>query len=487
MTAAKSVRSDALLARSAWSRTAMNAVSSTEGGALDVSPIEPDPVEVARRQMFLDLFASLEACGIRYVILAGYEGYPDRIDSDVDFMVSEEDFDRLPALLFDGEFLPGARLVQVLRHETSACYYVLARQIGQRMAYLHADAAANYRRRGRLWLESERVLSSRRRSAGGFWVPAPDVEFEYYLVKRIEKGLVGRVHLQRLSARFQEAPEACRIVLDRLFTGPLARAAAEAISGERVDWFARERMAMRAALAVSLHRERLSRRICARWRDVRRLWRRVRVPTGFVIAVLGSDGSGKTTIIGHLEREFAPAFRRVRRFHLRPRFGRALGHEPCADPHGRPPRGRAASLLKLAFFLVDYLLSWLALVIPMRARSSLVVFDRYYHDMLVDAARYRLPSGFGVPGRIASLIPKPDMWLVLHAPAADLLQRKREVTEGTLCALNDAYRELASRLPHCTVIETTGSLDATLERAVAVVRCALEVRTERHSDAYSRE
>lgn len=92
--------------------------------------------------MFLAFCAALESHSIRYAILAGYQGYPDRINSDVDFMVSEADFARLPALLNDPENVAGARLVQILRHETSATYYVLAKQIGEHTAYLFPDAAA---------------------------------------------------------------------------------------------------------------------------------------------------------------------------------------------------------------------------------------------------------------------------------------------------------------------------------------------------------
>ena len=47
----------------------------------------PANVDAVRKRMFLDFCAALETNGIPYVILSGYQGYPDRIDSDIDFML----------------------------------------------------------------------------------------------------------------------------------------------------------------------------------------------------------------------------------------------------------------------------------------------------------------------------------------------------------------------------------------------------------------
>lgn len=455
----------------------MNSVSATEVGAFGVTSISEDTVAKVRRQMFLDLFSSMEAIGIRYVVLAGHEGYPDRIDSDVDFMVSENDFDRLPALFLDGHCVPGASLVQVLRHETSGCYYVLARQVGSRMAYLHADAAANYRRRGRLWLESERVLSSRRKGDAGFWVPAPDVEFEYYLVKRIDKGLVGHEHLTRLALRFGEDSERCLAVLNRLFPAGLADSTARAILRADATWFAANGFLLRRHLRNDAPREAPARRIAAQLGDLRRKLDRIAQPTGFVVCVLGPDGAGKSTVLDRLEQELAPSFRRVRRFHLRPHLGSARRTPPCTVPHGQPPRGRLASYLKLIYFVADYWFGWLMVIAPARIRSTLVLFDRYYHDLLVDPQRYRFDAQSPVPRWIQPLIPRPDLWLMLTADPDVLFRRKGEVDPSTGRFLADRYAALAADLESCFTVSTDDSIDATLARTIGIVREGLEQRT----------
>lgn len=439
-------------------------------------------IDAVRKQMFLDFCAALESHGIPYVILSGYQGYPDRIDSDIDFMVSEADFKRLPALFNETGIVPGARLIQLLQHETSACYYVLAQQTSDRVAYLHPDSAASYRRKGRLWLRSDTVLATRRKAPAGFWIPAAAVEFEYYFVKRVDKGLVESRHLDQLAALQTEDPIGCRGVLARLAPGSMLDALGTAIAKRDVEWFAQNRHMLRHTLAENDSTETFGERLASQGREWLRWLRRILRPTGLVIAVLGPDGSGKTTVIEHLERELAPAFRRVIRYHLRTHFGAASRGTAVTDPHGQKPRGHLASAAKVVLFILDYWMGWLRWVYPAKIRSSLVVFDRYYHDMLVDPVRYRLPRGSFLQRVLAPLVPRPDIWLVLHAPPEMLVARKGEITLEAAREISQGYERLALQLG-ANLIDTGCGLDDTLTAAVKVPLDYLAARTQQRIGA----
>ena len=149
-----------------------------------------DKVKMARTadnmDMFTHLVRSFEAADMPYCILAGYDDYPDRIDSDIDFMLPESWSARLPEIVAGVGGKCGAQLVQALAHETTATYYVLARLRDGNISYLHPDSSSDYRRSGRKWLLAENVIARRRRHAQGFWVPAADDGFIYYLIKKID-------------------------------------------------------------------------------------------------------------------------------------------------------------------------------------------------------------------------------------------------------------------------------------------------------------
>ena len=166
-----------------------------------------------------------------------------------------------------------------------------------------------------------------------------------------------------------------------------------------------------------------------------------------LVVFLGPDGSGKSTVIRQIATELAPAFRQTEVLHLRPRLGlRSGGGNPVTDPHSRAPRGRVASTLKVLYFVFDYLVGYLLRIRPMLVASTLVLFDRYYHDLLVDPRRYRYGGSMWLARAVARIIPRPDLWVLLDAPPEVLRSRKQEVSLGELRRQRAAYRELAGGL-----------------------------------------
>jgi hypothetical protein len=83
--------------------------------------------------------------------------------------------------------LRDARLVNLLQHESTCYYFVLALQEKGQLRFLQMDAAVDYRRNGLVWFSAEELLDDRRRWKD-FWVASPEVEFKYLLVKKYSKG-----------------------------------------------------------------------------------------------------------------------------------------------------------------------------------------------------------------------------------------------------------------------------------------------------------
>ena len=109
------------------------------------------------------------------------------------------------------------------------------------------------------------------------------------------------------------------------------------------------------------------------------------------------------------------------------------------DPHGEAPHPWWLSPLKIPYYLLDYGLGYLFKVRPRLVRSTVVLFDRYYDDLLVDPRRYR----YGGPMKFARLarifLPKPDLVLILDVNEEVLLARKREVSPDS-CHLRGQFR-----------------------------------------------
>lgn len=211
-------------------------------------------------------------------------------------------------------------------------------------------------------------------------------------------------------------------------------------------------------------------------------------PPGFSIAVLGPDGSGKSTVLAALAEQLGPLFVSTHRFHWRPSLlpdvGVLLGKRgaqsgPVSDPHARPPHSTLASLGRLFWYAADYWLGHLLRIRRARAQAGLVLFDRHAADMWCDPRRYR----FGLPREfiraLTWLLPRTELTFVLLPDAAALIARKNEIPEASLADLLAQYRTLAESGPTVFGIDATQPVDQVVESIMETVRGHLKARLAR--------
>ena len=96
-------------------------------------------------------------------------------------------------------------------------------------------------------------------------------------------------------------------------------------------------------------------------------------------------------------------------------------------PHALAPRSYGVSVLR-AFFWMAYNLSGYVSLRWAKARSTLVLNDRHFVDILVDPVRYRYGGPRWLLKFIWRLMPKPDAIILLNAPPEVLQARKQELT-----------------------------------------------------------
>src|SRR5271157_672341 len=204
---------------------------------------------------------------------------------------------------------------------------------------------------------------------------------------------------------------------------------------------------------------------------------------GLWVVLLGPDGAGKSSVLAELTSKQPALFAGYATYHLRPTPSRGR-REPRAncDPHGQPVRGTLISVFKLVYLLVANWLGYLVSVQPQLAHGKLVLFDRYFPDCLVDPKRYRLPASCQrITDLIARLLPQPDLYVVLDAPASVLQERKHEVTPAESERQGKDYATRSATLPNVAVVDAVRPLADVVEDVFDRI---LELRLARCRERY---
>ena len=411
----------------------------------------------------------------RPVLLHTRQELPARIDTDLDVAVSPHYVQRLIDRIRNNDL----KIAQYIRHETTCTYWVFYNIRERAPEFLALDTAQDYRWKGCIFYSYRELADRAVARADGLLVLPPALEFGYYVIKKIGKGWLDERHAQHLSRLYRQAPDAClqelRRFLPEVAVRQIARAAATG------DWTAvqRELPRLRRGLRRYMLRRYPLRLVCYYLAEAGRVLERLRRPTGLVVALLGMDGSGKSTVIREVAAALAPAFRRTRTIHLRPGRQRRGAASMAARPRHQAPRPPLISTLKLLYWVLGYGWGWIRQVWPLKVASTLVLFDRYYDDLLIDPRRYRFAGPWGLARWLRRVIPQPDLYIVLDVPAEVACRRKGEVTPAEARRLRERYRALAARLPRCHVVEAARPLDEVVAAVSRIILEFLEARTRR--------
>ncbi len=223
----------------------------------------------------------------------------------------------------------------------------------------------------------------------------------------------------------------------------------------------------------------------------------------FTVALVGADGAGKTTIARRVERAPAgngsglrlkylymganpeAATYRLPTTSLLLAVKRALGRpthqggppDPSRRTPARGPVRRTVRATKSALRMTNQVAEeWYRQMVAwwFRRRGFVVLFDRHFfcdhyaHDV---AARGSIPLLRRLHGRLLQHVyPKPDLLIVLDAPANVLFARKGEGTPDLLEQRRREYLDLAGEVPHATIVDASRSEDEVTRDVIAAIR-----------------
>lgn len=202
-------------------------------------------------------------------------------------------------------------------------------------------------------------------------------------------------------------------------------------------------------------------------------------PPGASVAFLGTDGSGKSTLIDNVKPVVEQMLHsQVHYEHLRPNLlpslARVVGKSqqigPTTNPHGGKSAGWISSLARFFYYYIDYIIGYWVKIFPkLVKRPTMVVFDRYYYEYMIDPKRcaVRLLPGFA---RFFSwFIPKPDLILCLGGDPEKIYARKPETSLKEVTRQIVALKDFCENNKCAVWIDTTGDVEESKNAALTAI------------------
>lgn len=469
--------------------SAMNQAGSTNR----TQTFDSTPTDVATNYWF----AALEAAEARFALLRGQDlESAKRAGSDLDLIVHPDDLVGLIDCLEAACEHADARIVQEFKTPHSVQIQLHGRTEKGQHSLLTLDIHTAETCFGVAYLDAERLLmvsemapAERFQIAGNECAPkVPTVRRAWADLVRFLGGFLsgGQVDGDRLDFMLDAGPReyaAIRMELGLWFGSSMGKRIEDALMCQ--DEVCLRALAGKARRALLRRKYRYAPLTSLRETVTTAYALRLRPffkPRGLCAAFIGTDGSGKTTLIDEVHKFLEPHYRDGRnKIHkLRPGLlpqinrlvhwkGTSYTAEDCRDPHRAKPSGRFGSGLRAMWYAADCLIGWPVRVLPRRRRNSLQIFDRYYHDFLVDPERARISRSSRVIAFASKFIPRPEKMLVCVADPELITERKQELAPHEIHRQANAYFDLAENDASMDLIRTDCDLADSVDQVLTAL------------------
>ncbi len=402
---------------------------------------------------------------VLYAVLRNYDGLPfNNPGRDIDILVSKKSFNEIRKQLIT--LINSVGYLIILHYNIERESFICTCNNGEQYKLIQFDFLFNCEVKGLLLIDAEEILD-RRIFNGNIYHVSPEFE---YLTKFLYNKLLNHPYPEKYSSLEKQ-----------MRANDFVKKEIENIFRISFDKFTRTHSSklFRKRLFYNLTHtpvEQLSHIIKIFYRKLNHHF----YYSGISIGFTGPDGSGKTTIITSFNSIFKMVCK-VGLFHFRPTLfsnisdvANNIGIKKAVDknysnPHRGSHVGFFNSFLRLLYYSTDFILGYIIHIHKLLTRSQIIIFDRYYTDVIVDSRRSRIFLNHKFLYWFGKLfIPALDYNILLTADRDVILSRKQELDEKGIDEINEKMNYLSKKKGYYLVINN-GKPEEAVQKILTLV------------------
>ena len=410
----------------------------------------------SEQEFLIKLFSTLENRNIIYCVLRNYESLPFSTNgSDIDILIDKQDFANTLEIIENVARSFNGRIIAELKancvRSLSICGYYKKKWWG-----IKFDVFSSYVGTNGIDILSAATVLERKHYHNNVWVADDgDAAIIAFLKEIIGAGGTRKNYTNQAYNAFSLHRERYISSFKHYFGGKATTTLIEPLLSGKNQNFSRAQKSLKKAWLFNMVGKKTFMVVQRRFQDFILKIKRLISPLGFSVAFIGTDGSGKSTIIEGIRPPLEAALHSSLKYeHMRPNllpslaklFGKET-HElgkPVTNPHGNTPSGTFGSFVRLFYYSIDYILGyWLKVYLDKARKPCLYVFDRYFYDFIIDPMRSRISLPKKIIELFQFIIPEPDLIICLGTDPKTIHARKPELP------LNEIKRQVQELKVFC--------------------------------------
>ncbi|MEH6457490.1 MAG: hypothetical protein V7749_14265 [Cocleimonas sp.] len=438
-------------------------------------------------QLLSALFDSLNKNNLDFLVLRNYQGLPHSNNAkDVDILIDDKVSPQvINKIIIDICKLQNTKLIWLNELDYLSGFVMAKVMTGGTVAYAKLDFFYGLKWRGIEFADTKEILSNRIEQ-DNFFIPSPGHEAYIHLINGIlYSKTVNSKYLEKIKMGIYDNPLQFHKILTESGLGQFNELLYTLVKSQddmSLNIGTRTLVKpVRRMLIKGLIRNQVSWELFCKFSKSMKTELFSRLSMGYLLSFSGPDGAGKSSIMDHVIQFFklTGICKQVTAHHFLPegipplhrliRFNKKLTKQDYTSPYSEKPVRLLPSMVRFSYYIFAFLLARYKYLLPQFRRNEVVVFDRYYPDLIVDPSRARLSLSKNLIAATFSLIAaKPDVAMILIAKPETLINRKGELTVEKAKQLVQDFSSLGAR-EGFVLLDNDGTLSQGLSNCFCLI------------------